>query len=808
MKKILLLGTLLGLGMLASAQNYEINIYNNGNRILNMPVSQADSMKFANNMATLSYGTQNWMHSIDAIDSIVFGQIVSPDTIFADTTQIDTANAVRIHWNGTGVDIVNAYASQGVDITATGEDVSIASTISTSDLIYILSGATSDGSLTITSDKKLILYLDGVSITNTDGAAIKMASDKRVMLHMAAGTTSTLCDGTANTEKGTIAMKGKLDLQGSGTLNVSGLAKHAIQSSGKCNMMGGTVNVLTAVKDGLNVDDFVMDGGSLNVISLGDGIDGDKGMIEINNGSIVVNCSAADSKGIGCDSTLTINGGIISVTMSGDQSKCLKSKQSISINNGTIELNANGTLVLEAIENGYDPSFCTGIKADGNVAISGGTTTINCAAANAGGRGISSDANITINSGNLTITALGGSGVYTNAEGATDDYSSACINADSNVVVNGGKIILSAGGKGITCDQDFILNGGDIDISTSGNGAVTVGSGTNATEGYASACVKADRSLLLNSGRLNGSSTGIGGRGLVGSHLVMGTLGAEDDLIDIDIRTSGAPVNATSGGGWGGGHPGGSTSDYWKGLPKGVKMDSSITINSGHLSVYCSQTSGDPTGEAIESKGSITINGGEVEANSYDDAINAAQSIIINGGKVWAYARGNDGIDCNGTSVTINGGLVIVQGTEVGIDADTENGGRFNIVGGTIVCKGGNMGCWDTPTCTGTQRYITASVTPTTGFAIADQNDNILLVFKAPQVTGSGFIDQSNGTGTKPPGGGGGSNSGMGITIPGMVQGSYKVYSNVTISGGEMWHGYYTGANCTTNGSATTVTTR
>ena len=85
-----------------------------------------------------------------------------------------------------------------------------------------------------------------------------------------------------------------------------------------------------------------------------------------------------------------------------------------------------------------------------------------------------------------------------------------------------------------------------------------------------------------------------------------------------------------------GGFGGGGSTDYWKGLPKGFKIDGNIIINSGYVQSYCSQSSGESNGEAIESKDSLFINGGYVETNAYDDAINASNYLEINGGRVWA----------------------------------------------------------------------------------------------------------------------------------------------------------------------------
>ncbi|MCQ2294521.1 MAG: carbohydrate-binding domain-containing protein [Bacteroidales bacterium] len=792
------------------AQNYEMRVMHNGANIFSQPVSAADSIKFNNSTATINYGQLNWSRNLAQLDSIIFAAIPNEDSLQVDTTAIDTLGAIRIHWADTGVSVVNGFADAGVAVSVSGSHVVVNSSSSESDLVYLLSGSCPDGALEITSGKKLILCLDGLSLTHTDGPAINMLSDKRVLLHMMSGTANTLSDGPASAGKGAIQFKGKLDIQGSGTLNIHGLAKHGIQSSGKCNMIWGTVNVLSAVKDGFNVDDFVMDGGRVSVTSSGDGIDGDKGFVQINHGTIVVNCSSPDVKGIGCDSTLTIYGGNITVNCTGNQSKCFKSADTISIYGGTIVLNALGSVVLEESGSGYDPAYCTAIKGDANFYYHGGNTTILCADTNAGGKGVSVKGSVFLNGGVLNITALGACAAYTNEDGIPDSYYSACIKSDAHVFVNGGTYTFSAGGRAITCDSNYHQLGGHLTLSTNANGAVLVGSGTSATDGYSAACLKADESVTVLGGIITARSTGLGGRGIAAKNLTIGQLGDNDDKVDINVYTSGSPVNASSsGGGWGGpGH--GSSTDYWKGLPKGIKIDSTIIINSGHVSVYCSQTSGDPNGEAIESKGDIIIRGGEVEANSYDDAINAARSIEISGGKVWAYARGNDAIDCNGTAITISGGLVVVKGSEVGIDADTENGGRFNISGGTIVCVGGNMGAWDTPTCTGSQRYIIPNVSTTNGICVKSSDGSEMLVFMLPTVSGSGFIDQTDGTGTKPPPGGGGSggNSGVGISLPGMTAGTYTVFTNVTITGGSCWHGFYTGATCATTGAGTSATTR
>ena len=393
---------------------------------------------------------------------------------------------------------------------------------------------------------------------------------------------------------------------------------------------------------------------------------------------------------------------------------------------------------------------------------------------------------------------------------------------------------MTVGGKGISVDTNFYMNGGTVHITTNGAGAITTGSGTSASDGYCSAGVSADGNVYVNVGTINCTSTGKGGRGFkVDGNMYVGTMGGSDDLVHLYVKTSGTAVNTTSSGGWGGG----GSSDYWKGLPKGIKVTGSIHINSGHVCAFCAQTSGDPTGEAIESKDSIIINGGYVEANAYDDAINASNYIQINGGYIWAYARGNDAIDCNGAensggggwggstssviTLEITGGTVIACGTEVAVDDCGDRGGYIKASNCTLVLIGGNMGATEaTPQLTG-QKALTLSssssggggwggggggglTTAQNGFTVQDNSGNEIMTFKWPTVNSgqSGFEDTT--AGAKP--GPGGSSSGIYITTPDIQSGSYKYWTSPTISGGTNWHGLYNGANVTTSGNSTSVT--
>lgn len=797
---ILFIASLLALGF-CQAQEHVVHVHSQGQEVHNFPAIGSSRMFFSNDTAVFDNNRNLWKTLITDIDSLTFTRASDNDD---DTLNVDFLQGLIVTWDGQSATIQNPYSALGVEATSDSGHVTISSSADDEDLTFLLLGQSTNGSVTINSKTKFILGLSGLTLTNPEGPAILITSSSRGIIHLA--DSSVISDGTANSNKGALQSSGKLVFMGRGALSVSGRAKHGIQTSKSATIKSGNIHILTAKKDGFNVDNYIQRGGNVTVTGRGDGIDGDQGYIDISGGSITINCTADDVKGLGCDSTITISGGTINITVSGDQSKGIKAKSDMYVTAGDIIIHANGSHVLEASGSGYDPSYCTGFKVGGNLIVSGANTTITCPDGNAGGRAISCDGNISIDCGRLNLTATGTCGSYTNAEGVADAYASTCMKAGGNIYFQGGILSATAGGRAISCDGSFTQYGGSITTSTSAAGFTLVGSGTSCTDGFAPACLKSDSNITFVGGSFTATSTGNGGRGIVADgQLIVGQPGGNDDMLHISVTTSGNPVNASSGGGFpGGGGPGGNSADYWKGLPKGVKIDGDIHIYSGHLQSYCSQASGDPNGEAIETKGNMIVDGGVIEANSYDDAINAGTGLTVNDGKIWAYSRGNDAIDNNGSYTYIYGGTIIaLSDREMGVDASTDAGGHFLISGGTIISKG-SMGAWDSPTSGSTQAYVSlpTSTNINNGFAIKYNNDDII-IFKAPTINGSGFE-----TGTKPPPGGGGSNRGnLVVCSPQFTRGTaYQAYTSVTISGGTQWHGLYSGASYTISGSSTNVT--
>jgi hypothetical protein len=513
-------------------------------------------------------------------------------------------NAVTIDFNGSVASISNPYAANGVSITTTQADVSVVS--EKQDVEYIVSGNTSTGSLTIQSSKNIKLTLESVQITAETLPAIQIMSD--VTTEIVLNGTNTLSDDVNNTKNATLISKGGFVFNGYGTLKISGLAKHAISSSKDIHVENGTVTIPTAASDGFHSEGFWMDAGSLNITATGDAIDAGELTTVINGGNISIVSSAEDTKGIKGDAGVTVNGGTITMKVSGAQSKGISSKKNVAITGGNITVETSGATILEAVGSGFDPSYCTAIKATNEIIVSGGTITINCLKAANGGKALSADGDITITGGYIHLTTAGDGAVYTNETGVKDSYSAACIKSDANISLLGGTI---------TCNSS----------------------------GSAGKGISADGTLTI------------------------GAAGASDNALVITANTTGQKfvVTGSTSGGGNGGRPGGggqqNNSDYAN--PKVIKSTGNLTVNSGTLRLN-GTTDG---GEGLESKAVLTINGGNIEVRTVDDCLNATTHIQINGGNIYCKATGNDGIDSNGT-IEIAGGTVIAQGSEEGLDCD------------------------------------------------------------------------------------------------------------------------------------------
>jgi hypothetical protein len=667
-------------------------------------VSELENIRFQNASSFFNHFDNNELEiPLASIDSITFSY----------EPPLSASNAVYIRYNGNRTEIINRTGEQEVQITDVQGNVTVTSTSNIPDIEYVISGTTENGSLTLSSYQPLILTLDNLHITSPASPAIRILSEVEARINTANNTVNDLSDGSTNAQSAVLTSKGALILGGEGALNINAHAKHAVFSDKSIRVESGTIAVTEAVSDGFHAENFVMDGGNLNLSAGSDGIDA--GTVEINSGAIRIISLADGAKGI-------------------------KGKDAVIINGGDLSIVASGAAVLEPLNVGYDPSYCTAVKCDGNITINGGT--------------------VTIESKNT-----------------------------------------SNGGKGISADGDIVVNDGNIRISTAGNGAVYT-NGNNVSDSYTACCLKSDANILLGGGTITCSSSGTGGKGIsAGGTLIIGKPDTDNAFLNLSVTTSGERflVSGGSGGGGGGGRPGGgqggNSGDYAN--PKAIKSEGALTINSGTITVNCTQTG--EGGEGIESKTTLTILGGNLNVHSNDDAINAASNITIAGGSTYCSSSGNDAIDSNGT-LTITGGFTVANGArspEEGFDCDNNT---FSVKGGILVGTGGATSNPTASACT--QRSVKYTGTPGSAICLKNSSGEIILLYQMPSFSGSGQG-----------GGQGGNNMVVLFSDPRLLNGSYTLQYGGSITGGVTVNGYNTGGdysggsqrNVTINSMLTTI---
>lgn len=327
---------------------------------------------------------------------------------------------VSINMSGVTATITNPVGA-GVSIVQSGADLVIRSTVD--NVEYVVAGTTTNGSLRIYSDFRFKLTLNNASITNDNGPAINIQSEKTAFIVLAPGTTNTLIDGTTYVKigsedaKGTVFSEGQLVFSGTGSVQITGNNKHGIVSDDHVRIRTSNVTVANAKGDGIHANDYlVVDGGTVKLTAKDDGIQVEQGFLIFNNGNTTVN---ADDKGITVDYTgadplilpyVNINGGALTVTSVGE---ALESKAVITINKGDIKLTTQDD----------------GINAEKGIYINGGNTYAISSANDA----VDSNAGFTMTGGKLV--AIGSSG----AESSID--------CDAHTLKITGGILVGTGGS-------------------------------------------------------------------------------------------------------------------------------------------------------------------------------------------------------------------------------------------------------------------------------------------------------------------------------------------------------------------------
>ena len=461
MKKIYALLTALVLTIAATGQTLNVRV---GSVTYQFPAAQTGDMTYSDGTSVTIMGKVFTLSDIDAMT--------------VDDTNV-TDGAIGVTFDGASATVtVAGNVAQYVTPTVGGAHVSIAQSDDLAEEItYTLSGTSDDGEFYLSGSYKATVELNGLTLTNTtpvySGAAVNIQNGKRIKVKVVTGTTNTLVDAANGSQKGCLYIKGHAEFAQKGTLNITGNVKHGIKTGEYFAIKNATINVTKAAGDGISCAEyFLMESGTINISGTQDDgiqcdIDGDASTGE-----------TADHEDE-YSGNIYIEGGTINITVTADAAKGLKADGDLRISGGDITVKTTGGGTWDSDDKKTKASSC--LSADGNTTISGGT--LNLTSTGAGGKGINGDGTFTATGGTLVIKTSGNA-VVASSNGTLStvsssqtldryqsDYKSSPkgIKIDGAIVVSDNAVIsvttTGAGGEGIESKTSIDITGGQLTVN-------------------------------------------------------------------------------------------------------------------------------------------------------------------------------------------------------------------------------------------------------------------------------------------------------------------------------------------------------
>ncbi|MGM9853353.1 MAG: carbohydrate-binding domain-containing protein [Muribaculaceae bacterium] len=431
MKKTLTL--LAACAVTATAAAQSLNIVS-GNVTYRVPAVQAGDMNYTLGSTLTVLGKDLQLSAIDRM--------------YVDNSEaID--NTVLVEYSGTSAKVtVAGNVMRYVDATVTDGKVAIVQSADLGtdpgEINYRLSG-TATGNFSMSGSYKSTLTLDNLNLTSPEGAAIDIQCGKRLKLVVSDGTVNTLVDAAGGTQKAALYSKGHVEVNGSGSLTVTGKTAHAISAKEYITVKDATIRVPGSVKDGLNCNQyFTLASGEIEIVSCGD----DGLQVSFKDD---VDREAEDT------GTASITGGKLTISTSAIAAKGLKADGPINITDGVITISTTGGGKWDATDVKTKASTC--ISADGDITITGGTFDLS--SSGGGGKCISCDGKLNIAGGTFKTLTSGGIFAYVNNT-EYQNYTGNTDNLDSDY---------KSSPKAFKADGDVNISGGVFDIKTTGNGA-------------------------------------------------------------------------------------------------------------------------------------------------------------------------------------------------------------------------------------------------------------------------------------------------------------------------------------------------
>ncbi len=400
MKKLYTLILALATTCAAQAQTY-MRIWQAGESN-KLTISEVGDMTF--NGQTIDI--QGTTYSLSDIDSLVI------------VPQID------VTWSGSSATVsVPAAIASDITVSTDGGYVTITNTNVSNEIEINLTGTTTDGNLTYNGSYKTTIRLNDVSITSQQGAALDIQDGKRIALVLTSGTFNYLTDCAGGTQKAALYCKGHMEIEGGGSLTVTGNTGHAISSKEYLQLKRstGTITIAAAQKDAIHAGQHIeMRGGSVTWDSntLGDGMQAEydylsddvtldpdvenTGALTVSGGTITGVVGSDDCKGMKSDGEFIVSGGTINIDANGAGSRGIQAEGNMTVsedsNTTIININANGDRYTDPTTG--DTSRCTGIRCKSDLTVNGGTITVTNTGSKS--RAIRVTGTYTVNGGTVT----------------------------------------------------------------------------------------------------------------------------------------------------------------------------------------------------------------------------------------------------------------------------------------------------------------------------------------------------------------------------------------------------------------------
>lgn len=303
---------------------------------------------------------------------------------------------------------------------------------------YVISGALDNGGIVVDAydSSKVWIRLDGVTLSCTDDACLRVDQADKVFLTLAEGTENSFTSGDSYSEEaladntgGTIFSHDDLTINGSGSLTITAGYKHGIDVNDSLVITGGSITV-TAPEDGIHVNDsFRYKDASLTIDAGDDAIHSDAELY-VESGVILIKSCYEGLEAV----TIDVAGGDITVYSTDDGFNANGNSGGMDFGGGGFGGMGNDHASMPA-DASQESGSSESDAVETYIRISGGTITI----INETGRdadGLDSNGSIYIEGGDIRVSLLG------DGSNCAIDYGS---ESGGECVVTGGTIMAFGG---------------------------------------------------------------------------------------------------------------------------------------------------------------------------------------------------------------------------------------------------------------------------------------------------------------------------------------------------------------------------